>query len=92
MTRFVRRCPACAAMGRRDVQLVWEVAHSEAEQVITLDLVRGLLDGFPGSPSPPDGRTTDPVERAARRRRRRADPPGGAAQDATSHGIRRVSP
>ncbi|GGK87952.1 hypothetical protein Sme01_74330 [Sphaerisporangium melleum] len=45
---FVRRCPACAATGRRGVQLVWEVAHGEAEQVITLDLVRGLVAGFPG--------------------------------------------
>ncbi|MET8159997.1 hypothetical protein ABZT47_26840 [Sphaerisporangium sp. NPDC005289] len=45
---FVRRCAACAATGRRNVQLVWEVAHGEAEQVITLDLVRGLVDGFPG--------------------------------------------
>jgi hypothetical protein len=40
---FVRRCSACAATGRRNVQLVWEVAHSEAEQVITLELVRDLI-------------------------------------------------
>lgn len=45
---FVRRCAACAATGRRNVQLVWELAHSEAEQVITLGLVRGLVDGFTG--------------------------------------------
>ncbi|GAA3801489.1 hypothetical protein GCM10022226_21530 [Sphaerisporangium flaviroseum] len=45
---FVRRCPACAATGRRNVQLVWEVAHSEAEQIITVELVRGLIDGLTG--------------------------------------------
>jgi hypothetical protein len=45
---FVRRCSACAATGRRKVQLVWEVARSEAEQVITLELVRGLVEGFSG--------------------------------------------
>ncbi|MFC4585179.1 hypothetical protein [Sphaerisporangium corydalis] len=45
---FVRRCSACAATGRRNVQLVWEVARGEAEQVITIKLVRGIIDAFPG--------------------------------------------
>lgn len=45
---FVRRCPACAATGQRKVQLVWELAHGEAEQVITLELVRGLIGRFGG--------------------------------------------
>jgi hypothetical protein len=45
---FVQRCPACAATGRRNVQLVWEVAHGEAEQVITTGLVQGVIAGFTG--------------------------------------------
>jgi hypothetical protein len=45
---FVRRCVACAATGKRDVQLVWEVAHSEAEQLITSALVRDTVARFEG--------------------------------------------
>ncbi|WP_214411711.1 hypothetical protein [Sphaerisporangium fuscum] len=45
---FVRRCAACAATGRRDVQLVWELAHSEAEQIITPDVVREVIADVTG--------------------------------------------
>ncbi|MEU9889444.1 hypothetical protein AB0M95_03170 [Sphaerisporangium sp. NPDC051017] len=45
---FVQRCAACAATGRRDVQLVWEVAHGEAREVITTELVRGVIGDHAG--------------------------------------------
>ncbi|MDH2427275.1 hypothetical protein [Sphaerisporangium sp. TRM90804] len=45
---FVRRCPACAATGRRGVQLVWEVAHGQAERMISLAFVRSLVERFDG--------------------------------------------
>ncbi|GII65500.1 hypothetical protein Skr01_55850 [Sphaerisporangium krabiense] len=45
---FVQRCAACAATGRRNVQLVWEVAHGEAAEVITTALVREVVAGFSG--------------------------------------------
>jgi hypothetical protein len=45
---FVRRCPACAGTGRRGQQLVWELAYSQAEETITIALVRSLLNRFTG--------------------------------------------
>lgn len=40
---FVRPCTSCAGTGRRGVQLMWQLAHGEAERLITLDLVRDLI-------------------------------------------------
>ncbi|MEO3855927.1 hypothetical protein [Acrocarpospora sp. B8E8] len=44
---YTRPCTACAATGRRGPQLVWELAHAEAERVITLPLIRTLLPHHP---------------------------------------------
>ncbi|GAA1020078.1 hypothetical protein Aple_037750 [Acrocarpospora pleiomorpha] len=44
---YTRPCTACAATGRRGPQLVWELAHAEAERVITLPLIRALLPHRP---------------------------------------------
>ncbi|NUR87555.1 MAG: hypothetical protein HOY71_26030 [Nonomuraea sp.] len=41
-------CSACAGTGRRRDQITWQLAHAEAEQVITMTLVRGVIGGFPG--------------------------------------------
>ncbi|WP_433508886.1 hypothetical protein ACQP2T_33520 [Nonomuraea sp. CA-143628] len=45
---LMRPCTACAATGRRREQIVWELAHAEAEQVITMSLVRGVVAEFGG--------------------------------------------
>ncbi len=45
---FVRRCPACAGTGRRGPQLVWQLAYSQAEETITIGLVRTLINQFSG--------------------------------------------
>ncbi|WP_066375015.1 hypothetical protein [Herbidospora mongoliensis] len=42
-----RRCLACAGTGRRGPQLVWELAHVEAETVIPVRVVLALLPGRP---------------------------------------------
>ncbi|WP_061289559.1 hypothetical protein [Herbidospora cretacea] len=42
-----RRCLACAGTGRRGPQLVWELAHVEAESVIPVRVVLALLPGRP---------------------------------------------
>ncbi|GAA0389217.1 hypothetical protein Acor_59910 [Acrocarpospora corrugata] len=44
---YNRPCTACAATGRRGPQLVWELAHAEAERTITLPLIRLLLPHRP---------------------------------------------
>ncbi len=44
----LRDCSACAGTGRRREQVVWQFAHAEAEQVITMALVRGVVSGFDG--------------------------------------------
>ncbi|MGW4471651.1 hypothetical protein ACWENQ_18435 [Nonomuraea sp. NPDC004354] len=38
-----RACRACAGTGRRREQLIWQLAHLEAEQLITLPVVRDLV-------------------------------------------------
>ncbi|WP_327103918.1 hypothetical protein [Nonomuraea glycinis] len=43
-----RECSACAGTGRRREQLIWQLAHAEAEQVITMTLVRGVVADFDG--------------------------------------------
>ncbi|MEU8147800.1 hypothetical protein [Nonomuraea sp. NPDC048901] len=45
---LMRPCTACAATGRRREQIVWELAHAEAEQMITMSLVRGVVAEFGG--------------------------------------------
>ncbi|MDF5757098.1 hypothetical protein [Spongiactinospora sp. TRM90649] len=44
---FRRPCTACAGTGSRGHELVWQAAHAEAEQVITLGLVRRVTRGLP---------------------------------------------
>ncbi|MFF5250108.1 hypothetical protein ACFY3V_38000 [Streptosporangium sp. NPDC000095] len=43
---FSQPCTACAGTGRRTVQLTWQLAHLEAESVITVEIVRGLISGL----------------------------------------------
>ncbi|MFI7445021.1 hypothetical protein [Nonomuraea indica] len=43
-----RGCTACAATGRRREQIIWQLAHAEAEQVITPATVRGVVAEFDG--------------------------------------------
>ncbi|WP_436759655.1 hypothetical protein [Streptosporangium sp. V21-05] len=43
---FSQPCTACAGTGRRGAQLTWQLAHAEAESVITVEIVRGLIAGF----------------------------------------------
>ncbi|MFI0419880.1 hypothetical protein C1I98_13280 [Spongiactinospora gelatinilytica] len=44
---FARPCTACASTGRRGPQLVWQAAYGEAEQVITIGLLRRVVRGLP---------------------------------------------
>jgi hypothetical protein len=44
---FQRPCTACTGTGRRGAELVWQAAYAEAEQVITLGLVRRVVRGLP---------------------------------------------
>ncbi|GIH25087.1 hypothetical protein Aph01nite_33970 [Acrocarpospora phusangensis] len=44
---YTRPCTSCAATGRRGRQLVWQLAHAEAERTITLPLIRLLLPHRP---------------------------------------------
>lgn len=43
-----RGCSSCAGTGRRREQITWQLAHAEAEQVITVNLVRTVIAGFDG--------------------------------------------
>ncbi|GAA2873781.1 hypothetical protein GCM10010517_34360 [Streptosporangium fragile] len=43
---YSQKCTACAGTGRRKAQLTWELAHAEAEMVITVEIVRDLISGF----------------------------------------------
>jgi hypothetical protein len=45
---LMRPCTACAGTGRRREQIVWELAHAEAERVITMSLVRDVVTSFGG--------------------------------------------
>ncbi|GAA2696218.1 MULTISPECIES: hypothetical protein [Nonomuraea] len=40
---YNRPCRACAGTGRRREQLIWQLAHDEAAQLITLPVVRDLV-------------------------------------------------
>ncbi|MEV4896429.1 hypothetical protein AB0K48_44425 [Nonomuraea sp. NPDC055795] len=43
-----RPCTNCAGSGGRREQIIWQLAHSEAEQLITMSTVRGVIAGFDG--------------------------------------------
>ncbi|MEU6997946.1 hypothetical protein [Nonomuraea sp. NPDC046570] len=45
---FARECPSCAGTGRRREQIVWQLAYTEAERLITLGVVRGMVAGLDG--------------------------------------------
>ncbi|NUW38932.1 hypothetical protein [Nonomuraea rhodomycinica] len=45
---LTRACTACAGTGRRREQVVWQLAHAEAEQLITVGVVRDVVAGFDG--------------------------------------------
>ncbi|SDR17516.1 hypothetical protein SAMN04489764_3872 [Thermostaphylospora chromogena] len=45
---FRRGCTSCAGTGRRRNQLMWQLAHAEAELVITVDMVREVIAEFSG--------------------------------------------
>jgi hypothetical protein len=44
---FTWRCRACAGTGRRGAELIWQVAYGEAEQLITLGVVRRVAGRLP---------------------------------------------
>ncbi|WP_049563377.1 hypothetical protein [Nonomuraea sp. SBT364] len=41
-------CPSCAGTGGRREQMTWQLAHAEAEERITITMVRGVVSGFDG--------------------------------------------
>nr|WP_206068275.1 hypothetical protein [Nonomuraea sp. FMUSA5-5] len=43
-----RPCASCAGSGRRREQVNWQLAHAEAEHLITMTVVRGVVAGFDG--------------------------------------------
>lgn len=43
-----RGCTSCAGTGRRREQVTWQLAHAEAEHLITITVVRGIVAGFDG--------------------------------------------
>ncbi|TDD00378.1 hypothetical protein E1292_28775 [Nonomuraea deserti] len=45
---MTRGCPSCAGTGRRKEQVTWQLAHAEAEHLITMTIVRGIVAGFEG--------------------------------------------
>jgi hypothetical protein len=45
---LARGCSACVGTGRRKEQVTWQLAYAEAEQLITMSVVRGILEGFDG--------------------------------------------
>jgi hypothetical protein len=45
---LARGCSACAGSGRRKRQITWQLAYAEAENLITLSVVRGIVAGFDG--------------------------------------------
>lgn len=45
---LVRPCTSCAGTGRRKEQVTWQLAHAEAEHLITMTIVRGVVAGFDG--------------------------------------------
>ncbi|MBN6055701.1 hypothetical protein JYK22_27465 [Nonomuraea sp. RK-328] len=45
---LTRSCTSCAGTGRRREQVIWQLAHTEAEQLITMSVVRDVVTGFDG--------------------------------------------
>ncbi|GAA3658890.1 hypothetical protein GCM10022224_022890 [Nonomuraea antimicrobica] len=45
---LTRDCTGCAGTGRRREQITWQLAHAEAEHLITMTVVRGVVAGFDG--------------------------------------------
>ncbi|GAA3600601.1 hypothetical protein GCM10022419_100950 [Nonomuraea rosea] len=45
---LARGCSACVGTGRRKEQITWQLAYAEAEQLVTMSIVRGILEGFDG--------------------------------------------
>jgi hypothetical protein len=45
---LARGCSACVATGRRKEQITWQLAYAEAEQLITMSVVRDIVAGFDG--------------------------------------------
>jgi hypothetical protein len=45
---LARGCSACVGTGRRKEQITWQLAYAEAEQLVTMSVVRGILEGFDG--------------------------------------------
>ncbi|GAA1712134.1 hypothetical protein AB0K40_29945 [Nonomuraea bangladeshensis] len=43
-----RGCTSCAGSGRRKEQITWQLAHAEAENLITMSVVRGIVARFDG--------------------------------------------
>lgn len=43
---FTRPCTGCGGTGRRRAQLMWQLAHAEAEWRITTELVREVIAAF----------------------------------------------
>lgn len=43
-----RGCTACAATGRRKEQITWQLAYAEAEQLIPMSVVRGVVAAYDG--------------------------------------------
>ncbi|MCK2219212.1 hypothetical protein MF672_036275 [Actinomadura sp. ATCC 31491] len=45
---LTRGCTSCAGSGRRKEQVTWQLAHAEAEHLITMSVVRGIVARFDG--------------------------------------------
>ncbi|MEV0612303.1 hypothetical protein AB0I81_03195 [Nonomuraea sp. NPDC050404] len=45
---LTRPCTSCAGTGRRREQITWQFAAAEAEHLITMTVVRGVVAGFDG--------------------------------------------
>ncbi|MCF6471381.1 hypothetical protein FAF44_23740 [Nonomuraea sp. MG754425] len=43
-----RPCPSCAGSGGRREQVTWQLAHAEAEHLITMTVVRGVVANLDG--------------------------------------------
>jgi hypothetical protein len=45
---LARGCASCAGTGRRREQITWQLAYAEAENLITMSIVRGIVAQFDG--------------------------------------------
>ncbi|SEH03332.1 hypothetical protein SAMN05444920_13550 [Nonomuraea solani] len=45
---LTRDCTSCAGTGRRKEQITWQLAYAEAEHLITMAVIRGIVSGFDG--------------------------------------------